>query len=106
MSGKRETETLILAKDSGKQFSSSGGGSVQLRGGEWCALLWTGRVSAVRERGPKMATRRDFFTSSFPDFVSVRILFRLFVVCRVGVRRFNEREAPNKLWRDDEAEGR
>lgn len=29
-----------------------------------------------------------------------------FSVPRVGVRRFNEREAPHKLRRDDEAEGR
>lgn len=33
LSGKRDTETLLLAKDSGKQFTS-GGSSVHLRGGE------------------------------------------------------------------------
>lgn len=36
LSGKRDTETLILAKDSGKQFTSGGSG-VHLRGGEWCS---------------------------------------------------------------------
>lgn len=56
VSGKRETETLILAKDSGKQFTS-GGSSVHLRGGErrdCCPLL---------DRQSN-ATQRDFFTSS------------------------------------------
>lgn len=56
VSGKRETETLILAKDSGKQFTS-GGSSVHLRGGErrgCCPLL-------DKQRN---ATQRDFFTSS------------------------------------------
>lgn len=55
VSGRRETETLILAKDSGKQFTS-GGSSVHLRGGErrhCCPLL--GRQSN--------AALRDFFTS-------------------------------------------
>lgn len=53
VSGKRETETLILAKDSGKQFTS-GGSSVHLRGGERPLL----------DR-PSDATQRDFFTSFF-----------------------------------------
>lgn len=35
LSGRRDAETLILAKDSGKQFTSGGSG-VHLRGGEWC----------------------------------------------------------------------
>lgn len=33
LSGKRDTETLTLAKDSGKQFTSGGSG-LYLRGGE------------------------------------------------------------------------
>lgn len=33
LSGRRDAETLILAKDSGKQFTSGGSG-VHLRGGE------------------------------------------------------------------------
>lgn len=47
--GKRETETLILGKDSGKQFTS-GGSSVHLRGGEdaTAAPFWTGRATQHR----------------------------------------------------------
>lgn len=107
LSGKRDTETLILAKDSGKQFTSGGSG-VHLRGGEWCSrcpLLDKHFYLHIKTpSAPKPETTAKKISSAILFYTEVAI--RFFMVHRVGVRRFNERETPNKLRRDDEAEGR
>lgn len=103
MFGRRETETLILAKDSGKQFTS-GGSSVLLRGGEdCCPLLDTHSNATPGDFLPSVLTHVAVLLFCF-HFALQQLYF--FMVCRVGVGRFNEREALNKLRRDREAEGR